>query len=317
MSGPPIVIAHRGASGYLPEHTLAAKALAHGMGADYLEQDVVATRDGRLLVFHDLSLDAMTDVAERFPGRSRPDGHFYCIDFTLAEIRTLAVRERRRMPEGRMRYPGRFPDGAGTFSIATLEEEIAFIQGLNRSTGRTAGLYPEIKHPAWHREHGVDLGARLLEVLRDFGYADAADPVYVQCFDPGELQRLRRELGCRLRLIQLLEGTDSGGRIPGPPELAAISAYANGIGPALSLICLGREGDGPSLSSLVEDAHRVGLLVHPYTVRADDLPAGLPSVDVLLALVLGHLHADGVFTDFPDHVRRFVAAELRWPLPRA
>lgn len=312
----PIVIAHRGASGYLPEHTLAAKALAHGLGADYLEQDVVATRDGELIVFHDLTLEAMTDVAVRFPNRARPDGHFYCIDFTLAELRSLAVRERRCEPQGEARFPGRFPPQAAKFGIPTLEEEIAFIEGLNRSTGRTTGLYPEIKYPTWHREQGIDIGARLLAILAQFGYKDPDDPIYLQCFDSGELKRLRGELGCRLRLVQLLQDEASGGHIPHAAELRAIRAYATGIGPALTLIHRGWHAGRPVLSRLVEDAHAAGLEVHPYTFRADELPAGFGSFDRLLDLFLLQLCVDGLFTDFPDQARRFVSQELDWPKPQ-
>jgi glycerophosphoryl diester phosphodiesterase len=311
--GPPIVIAHRGASGYLPEHTLVAKALAHAQGADYLEQDVVATRDGALIVFHDLTLDAMTDVAKRFPGRARADGHFYCLDFTLAEIRTLAVRE-RRAADGTIRYPGRFRADVGQCAIVTLEEEIRFIQGLNRSMGRIAGLYAEIKNPRWHREQGRDIGPQTLQVLRDFGYVGANDPIFLQCFEAEELQRLRRDFGCQLPMIQLLEGTNSGGHIPTPAQLAAIAQYAVGIGPSLSLISREWRAGVAESSDLVRDAHAAGLCVHPYTLRADDLPAGCASFDSLLETLLVQLRVDGVFTDFPDLARRFVA-EQRWPLP--
>ena len=112
MNGRPIVIAHRGASGYLPEHTLVAKALAYGLGADYLEQDVVATRDGKLVVLHDLHLDDVSDVAERFPGRQRDDGLHYVIDFDVAELKTLAVLERRAPDGANAKYPQRFPRDA-------------------------------------------------------------------------------------------------------------------------------------------------------------------------------------------------------------
>ena len=151
-----IVIAHRGASGYLPEHSLPAKAMAHAMGADFIEQDLVLTRDNRLVVLHDLYLDAVTDVARVFPDRGRPDGHFYAIDFTLAELRRLALTERLVIEDGRSqpRFPGRFPPGQSSFRISTFEEEIELIQGLNRSTGRNVGLYPEIKSPAFHRHEG-------------------------------------------------------------------------------------------------------------------------------------------------------------------
>ena len=228
MKARPIVIAHRGASGYLPEHTLAGKALAFGMGADYLEQDVVATRDHQLIVFHDLTLEYMTDVQARYPGRARADGHFYCIDFSLDEIRTLTVGERRAAQGTGPRFPGRFPDGAGRFGIPTLEEEIRFIQGLMRSTGRSVGIYPEIKDPAWHREQGVDVGELMLEVLARHGYTSADHAVFVQCFDPAELQRVRDQ-GCRLRLVQLV---DSGAGDLSAPALSHIAGYANAIGPS-------------------------------------------------------------------------------------
>ena len=135
MRGPgivPSIIAHRGASAYLPEHSLAAKALAYGMGADFLEQDVVASRDGELLVLHDLFLDAVSDVADKFPTRARADGHFYCIDFDLVEIRTLNFGERLDPATGELRYAGRFPRDAGMFPAVTLREEIQFVQGLNK-----------------------------------------------------------------------------------------------------------------------------------------------------------------------------------------
>lgn len=315
MPGSPIVIAHRGASGYLPEHTLAAKALAHGMGADYLEQDIVATRDGDLIVFHDLTLDDMTDVARRFPGRARGDGRHYCIDFTLAELKTLTLRERRRPGKAVPRYAGRFADDGGTFSIPSLVEEIRFIEGLNRTTGRMAGLYAEIKHPAWHREQRMDVATRLLETLRDFGYTQREHAVFVQCVDTDELRRLRRDLGCQLRLIQLLEGVASGGHVPDTSELGALASYADGIGPAIDLIHRAGEGGAPVPTALVADAHRQGLLVHPYTFRADDLPAGFATLEALFDLSLARLQVDGVFTDFPDRARRFINEQLRWPLP--
>lgn len=300
MTRRPIVIAHRGASGYLPEHTLAAKALAFGMGADYLEQDVVASRDGALLVFHDLILDDMTDVASRFPGRARDDGHFYCIDFTLAEIRELRLGERRRPGGQGLRFPGRFPAEAGHFTIPTLEEELRFIQGLIRSTGRVVGIYPEVKEPAWHRQHGVDLGAGLLDVLAGFGYVTPQDPVFVQCFDAAELRRLRVELGSRLRLVELIEG-DRG--VPAAAQLAEIARYANAIGPSLRLLA----PELPGAGGLVAAAHGAGLAVHPYTLRREQLPPGCGDFDQALEMLYGRLGVDGLFTDFPDLAAAYVA----------
>ena len=290
----PLVIAHRGASAYLPEHTLAGKAMAHAMGADFLEQDVVATRDGELIVFHDLHLDDLTDAALRFPGRARADGRHYCIDFDLAEIRQLAVSERRRAGSRQPRYPGRFPAAAGSFAIPTLDEEIRFIHGLNQSTGRRVGIYPEVKSPAWHHDHGIDLAAKMLASLNRHGYSGPGDPAIMQCFDAGELRRMRSELGCSLRQVQLLEGE---GALPSDSELAAIRGYADGIGPGLGLVL----GIG-----LVQAAHRAGLQVHPYTLRADALPPGFSNLEELLTVLCGAESVDAVFTDFPDRVVRFL-----------
>jgi glycerophosphoryl diester phosphodiesterase len=171
-----IVIAHRGASGYLPEHTLEGAALAHAMGVDYIEQDVVLTRDDALIVLHDLYLDAVTDVTERFPGRRRDDGRHYVIDFSLAEIRSLRVHERTG-PDGAPAFPGRVTDDQRSFRVPTLDEEIQLIQGLNRTTGRDVGLYVEPKAPAWHRAEGKDLVLAVLHLLARHGLTGASDMV--------------------------------------------------------------------------------------------------------------------------------------------
>lgn len=303
----PIVIAHRGASGYLPEHTLPAKALAHGMGADYLEQDVVLTKDDVPIVLHDIHLDTVTDVARRFPDRARDDGRFYAIDFTLAEIRTLNVSERFDRKSGQAVFPGRFPVGLGRFQIPTLQEELELIQGLNRSTGRAAGVYPEIKAPAFHRREGKDISRIVLDVLSSAGYSQRDDRIYVQCFDAAETRRLREELHTELKLIQLI-GENSWGESTSYYEamrtgegLRLVAEYADGIGPSIDHIITGRDAAGrPILSTLVEDAHRHGLAVHPYTLRADALPDYAADVDTLLDLLFHRAGVDGVFTDFPD-----------------
>jgi len=302
----PLVIAHRGACGYLPEHTLVAKALAFGQGADFLEQDVVATRDDELIVFHDLTLEGVTDVALRFPGRQRADGRFYCRDFDLDELRTLGVGARRGR-QGELRYPSRFPESGGRFGIPTLAEEISFIRGLVSSSGRVVGIYPEIKDPAWHRAEGIDLGAKVLQVLEEMACGDARLPVFLQCFDAAELQRLRGEFGSRLPFVQLLE---SAAGEPSDREIDTIAAYAQAIGPSLKLVYRGPAGEGAPMSRLVESAHRAGLGVHPYTFRRDDLPAGMADFDELLDLFLVRLGVDGLFTDFPDLVRAFVDHQL-------
>ena len=301
---PPIVIAHRGASGYLPEHTLAAKALAFGMQADYLEQDVVATRDGHLVVLHDLWLDRVSDVAARFPGRRRADGRWYVRDFDLDELRTLTLHERRDA-DGEAAWPGRFTADGVRFGIATLEEELAMIRGLNAATGRTAGAYPEIKEPGWHREEGIDLAPLVVDVLARAGWTRRGDPVFLQCFDAAELRRVREDLGCDLKLVQLLPAAGEGPPDAATPEgLARIREYADGIGPSLAMLYELAAIDGQPLSTgLARRARDAGLAVHPYTFRADDLPQGFASFEQLVRWCADELQIDGLFTDFPDKAR--------------
>ncbi|VTN10521.1 Glycerophosphoryl diester phosphodiesterase precursor [Raoultella terrigena] len=185
QAGDKIVIAHRGASGYLPEHTLPAKAMAYAQGADYLEQDLVMTKDDRLVVLHDHYLDRVTDVAEKFPQRARQDGRFYAIDFTLAEIKNAESSARGLNPKTvRTSRPSR---GASRwekadFRIHTFEEEIEFVQGLNHSTGKNIGIYPEIKAPWFHHQEGKDIATSVLQVLKKYGYTSKQDKVYLQCF---------------------------------------------------------------------------------------------------------------------------------------
>jgi glycerophosphoryl diester phosphodiesterase len=309
----PIVIAHRGASGYLPEHTLEAKSLAHGMGADYVEQDVVLTQDDVPIVLHDVHLDTVTDVANKYPDRKRDDGRYYAIDFTLDEIKTLRVSERFNPKTGLAVYPHRFPVRTSRFEVPTLAEEIELIQGLNRSTGREAGLYPEIKAPAWHRAQGKDISRIVLDVLNRYGYDNHDDRIFVQCFDAAETRRLRDEFGTKLPLIQLIgenswkESTTDYDRLRTEAGLREIAGYADGIGPSLKHILTGFDAEGrPVLTDLVTLAHGQQLAVHPYTFRTDELPRGIADFDALLGLFVDGAGIDGLFTDFPDRAVKFL-----------
>ncbi len=291
----PINIAHRGACGYLPEHTLPAKALAYGMEADFIEQDVVLTKDDRALGIHDIHLDTVTDVAKKFPGRAREDGRFYALDFTLAEIRTLKACERFDIASGSAVFAGRFPLWKSDFRLHTLEEEIELIQGLNKSTGRNVGIYPEIKDPAWHREQGHDISPLVIGILADYGYTRAEDNVYLQCFDFAELKRIKNELKCELKLIQLTEEDF---------DVAEVASYATGIGPWIKITGIDKDGR-PVISDLAAKAKAHGLKIHPYTFRVDGLSAGI-SADQLLATLFNQIGVDGIFSDFPDVSRDFI-----------
>ena len=200
-----IIIAHRGASGYLPEHTLAAKAMAHAMNADFIEQDLVLSKDNIPIVIHDIYLDDVTDVSGIFPDKIRNDGRFYVIDFTFDELKKLAVFERFDPKTGKQIYPNRFPKGKGSFRLHSLQEEIELIQGLNKSTGKNSGIYPEIKAPEFHKKEGKNISEIVLQILADYGYKTKKDKCILQCFDAKELKRIRKELTSELFLVQLME----------------------------------------------------------------------------------------------------------------
>lgn len=308
LGAAPLVIAHRGASGYLPEHTLPAKAYAHALGADYIEQDIVLSKDNVPVVLHDIYLDTVSDVAKRFPDRKRADGRYYALDFTVAELKQLRVSERFNAKTGAPVYPRRYDSGAtpASFQIATLEEELELIQGLNRSTGRSVGIYPEIKAPKWHRDNGRDVSAVVLPVLARFGYQTKADACFLQCFELTEVKRLRQELGWKGRLIMLIgagakeaDGTDNN-RLCTAEGLRELGGLVDGIGPAIPRVVSWNPSGQRQVSQLVQLAHAAKLAVHPYTVRRDELPKNCSSVDELHAALFTEAGADGVFTDFTD-----------------
>lgn len=300
-SDKPINIAHRGACGYLPEHTLPAKALAYGFNVDFIEQDVVLTKDDVPLIIHDIHLDTVTNVAEIFPDRVRADGRFYAIDFTFAEIQSLSVSERFNLEDKKAVFNGRFPIWKSSFRLHSLQQEIELIQGLNHSTGRNVGIYPEIKEPLWHRKEGKEISPIVLKVLADYGYKTAADNIFLQCFDFAELKRIRTVLKCQLPLIQLIEEDC---------DLNEVATYADGIGPWVKQIITGLDDDGnPLFSDLVARAKKLKLKVHPYTFRIDSLPKGLNS-DILLDFLFDKAQVDGIFSDFPDVSGSYIDAKF-------
>jgi glycerophosphoryl diester phosphodiesterase len=304
----PVVIAHRGASGYLPEHTLASKKLAFEMGADFLEQDIVATRDDELLVLHDVHLDRVSDVALRFPDRQRSDGRFYVRDFDIEEIRSLSAWERMHA-DGSPVYPDRYPPKSGDFGFNTLAEELALVQSLNAAQDRAVGVYPEIKRPAWHRTEGVDIAPLLLDVLSDFGYEENTDQVFVQCFDDAEVRRLKEELHCPYKLVQLIghnswfEASTDYERLWSGDGIREVADYADAVGPSIPhLFELDTVDSVPVVVDLVRDVRNAALLIHPYTFRADELPPGFANFDDLVEFFVNDVGVDGLFTDFPDRV---------------
>ena len=304
----PIVIAHRGASGERPEHTLMAYRLAVDEGADFIEPDLVVTRDGHLVVRHENEIGGTTDVAARpeFAARRQVkviDGEklegWFAEDFTLAELKTLRARE--RMPDLRpasAAFDGREP-------IPTFQEVLDLARAESRRVGRPVGVYPEMKHPTYMASIGLALEPRLADALKAGGLNSRTAPVFVQCFEPGPLKAFSRL--SKARRIQLV-GQDRP-QMVSAEGLKAIAAYADGVGPDWPLVVPTRDGRLNPPSALVADAHALGLAVHPWTVRAENryLPAALRSGEGQTAhgdvqAVFKALYAagvDGVFTDFP------------------
>jgi glycerophosphoryl diester phosphodiesterase len=294
-SSGPLVIAHRGASGYRPEHTLESYRLAVEMGADFIEPDLVSTKDGVLIARHENEIGSTTDVANRFLDRKRTktiDGQsltgWFTEDFTLAEIKTLRARER-------LAFRSHAYDGQ--FAIPTFDEVLDLAQRLGDARKRPVGVYPETKHPTYFRGISLPLEERLLEALQRHGWNDRAAPVFIQSFEQGNLRELRKKT--TVRLIQLV---NTPAMIEGE-GLKAIAAYADGIGPEKRLVIpVNADGSLAAPTDLVARAHALNLLVHVWTVRTekDFLPAGYQGNVAAEFEALRRLGVDGVFTDFPD-----------------
>jgi len=293
-SGRPILIAHRGASGYAIEHTEAAKAIAHAQGADYIEQDVVLSKDRQFIVTHDITMEETTNAKQLFPDRSRPDGRFYFADFTWAEIQRLSMHERTQRGSDQPALPDRFPGDAGQ-RVLRLSDEIRLLAGLDKTTGKQTGLYIELKSPSFHKkEFGTSMGEALIKELAALGIRTESDRCFLQCFEIEELVDLHERLNCKLPLIQLLS------RRPMDSELSRIAAFAKGIGPSLDLLATRGANNAIVSSGLVEVARKEGLLVHPYTVRKHQQPRWSTSLDETHRFMIDQLKVDGFFTDYPD-----------------
>jgi glycerophosphoryl diester phosphodiesterase len=323
-SGRPLVIGHRGASGHRPEHTLASYTLAIELGADFIEPDLVSTKDGQLVARHENDITGTTDVAARpeFAARKATksiDGvtvtGWFTEDFTLAELKTLRAIE--RLPDVR-------PHNTiynGLFQIPTLQEVIDLARSEGRRVGRTIGVYPETKHPTYFRSIGKPLEPLVAAVLRRNGLAHRDAPVFLQSFEPSSLQRLRQLVDTPSAQLLDAAGAPWDFRVAGDPRTYAdlakpaglkfIDTFATGVGVNKNLV-IPRDAAGALLppTTLVADAHARGLVVHAWTFRNENtfLPANLRTGTDPTAWgrILEELRLffatglDGVFADYPD-----------------
>ena len=332
----PLVIGHRGASGFVPEHTLQSYRLAIKLGADYIEPDLVATKDGVLIARHEpiigdsdpATTGDSTNVGEHPEFASRettktldgvPTTGFWASDFTLAEIKTLGARQTRG---------GRPTEFNGKFKIPTLQEVIDLARRESgRKHRRTIGIYPETKHPTFHQGLGLPLEGRLVKVLKRNGLNNRNSPVFIQSFEQANLKQLNTMTP--VRLVQLVDANDTdanGNPTYAPPfdrpydwtvsgrtdlfsyfatnaGLDEIKTYADGIGPWKVYIIPTAGGGGGAVfppTDLIARAHARRLLVHTWTFRDDAFPSGYPGGPVEEYLAFYRLGIDGVFSDFPD-----------------
>ncbi|TSD54222.1 glycerophosphodiester phosphodiesterase [Variovorax sp. KBS0712] len=346
---PPLVIAHRGASGYLPEQTLESYARAIELGADVIEMDLVSTKDGVLIARHDPNLAISTDVAKhaRFASRKKTiqvDGEtqtgWFSNDFTLAEIKTLGgISTDAERPQ----------EFNGKFKVVTFQEIIDFAKAKTKETGRTIAIYPETKNPTYFRDLGMPMEDKVIAAINAAGWNSKTAPIYVQSFEPGSLKYMKSK-GLNTRLIQLIDGdgidmktgamtyavpvdrpyewTKAGDKrnfdvMVTPAGLAEIKTYADGIGPWKRYIVsvkgtVGADGkvvdvnkdgkindaDATSMAptTLIADAHKAGLFVHPFTFRNESrrLASDYNKDGKNEYAVYYKLGVDGVFTDFTD-----------------
>jgi glycerophosphoryl diester phosphodiesterase len=346
---PPLVIAHRGASGYLPEQTLEAYARAIELGADVIEMDLVSTKDGVLIARHDPNLAISTDVARhpRFAARKKTikvDGEtqtgWFSNDFTLAEIKTLGgISTDAERPQ----------EFNGKFKVVTFQEIIDFAKAKSKETGRTIAIYPETKNPTYFRDLGMPMEDKVIAAINAAGWNSKTAPIYVQSFEPGSLKYMKSK-GLNTKIIQLIDGdgidlktgamtyavpvdrpyewTKAGDKrnfdvMVTPAGLAEIKTYADGIGPWKRYIVsikgtIGPDGkpvdvdkdgkvndaDATSMAptTLIADAHKAGLFVHPFTFRDESrrLASDYGKDGRNEYRLYYQLGVDGVFTDFTD-----------------
>jgi glycerophosphoryl diester phosphodiesterase len=321
----PIVFGHRGAAGYRPEHTLASYQLAARMGADFIEPDLVSTKDGVLVVRHEPEIGGTTDVADHpeFADRRTTkviDGTSYTgwftDDFTLAELKTLRAKE--RLPDVRQRntiYDGRY-------EIPTFQEVLDLRERLSKELHRTIGVVPEVKHSTYFASEGLRIEPKLVQALRDRGLDKAGSPVVVQSFETANLRELNDEID--VPLVALLDapdlvpgdvqgagGTSTFGDLATPAGLRELATFADWVGPSKTYIVPTDDaGEWQEPTSFVADAHAAGLKVVPYTFRNENqfLPPSLrlgTDPDAYGNAFAEYrqffdLGVDGVFSDNPD-----------------
>lgn len=308
----PLILGHRGASGYRPEHTLESYRLAIKMGADYIEPDLVMTKDGVLVARHENEISETTDVAQKFPDRKKTkeiDGEkitgWFTEDLTLKEIKTLRAKERLEFRD--QSYNGKF-------EVPTFDEVLDLLKSEQKKHKRPLGVYPETKHPSYFAAIGLPMEKAVVAALEKHGLNQASSPVFIQAFELDILKKLKALTPVPLILLYgspdsppwdfvLKKDRRTFRDLTQPAALKELSTIIAGIGPAKGyIIPTNNFGERLKPTSLVADAHAAGLQVHPYTFRKEEifLPATYKGNTEAEYLEFFEQGVDGVFTDFPD-----------------
>lgn len=270
----------------LPEHTLAGLALAHASSPDYIEADVVLTKDEKIIVLHDIYLDTTTNIAQVFPERARPDGRFYAADLTLAEVQKLQIKERFNPKTGYRLFPERYPKGETGLRVPSYEQFIKMLKHLNKKFKKDIGLYVEIKKPEFHLKEGLDITKKLVKVHK--GFLEQKSNTIIQCFWPDTLIRLKEEFQTNSTLVQLIAENKWGESSANyefmltKEGLEKVRSYAHGVG-----LWLGR-----ATPQRIKKIQEQDLFVHAYTHR----------VKSHSRKEISKLGIDGLFT---DHIELF------------
>jgi len=262
-----VVIAHRGASGYAPEHTLEAYSIGHEQRADFLEPDLVMCRDGYLVCSHDLTVTKNSNAASLYPDLVDEEGNIKIRDLLLAQLQSVEVTDE---------------EGRGSYRYATFKEFLDLAQLISVRPGEKVGVIPELKSPAWHRSEGLPMEAKLMARLAEGGYTRRSDPVILQCFDRDSLRRMSTEHGCPFPLVLCIGGDST------VDDLHWAAEFCEGIAPPRAAI---EDPETGARTDLIERAHALGLAVFPYTFLDEEEE---------MRRYFYEYGVEGVFTNFPD-----------------
>ena len=293
------IIAHRGLPRLHPEHSLLSLEQALTWKPDYVEPDVVLTKDGEAIILHDTHIDTTTNVADVYPDRKRKDGRYYAIDFTLKELSQLRVNHRIDLKTGKAAFKTRQPIGNSELKIPTFKQFVTTVVRYNQKNKTNIGIYPEIKAPEFHLKEGQDIAKIVHDELINLRKLQPKLPIILQCFHQATVKRIATEFKSPFTLVQLVAENSWGetstdyDQLKSEKGLKELRKYASGLGPWIPQIV--NEKGQPT--EFLKQAKKLGFKIHPYTLRNDALPSQFKTEKQLLKTLKDDLGVDGVFTD--------------------